>query len=115
MQQANYIGCYINAHPVNLVKLPKEYISNLITGQYSKIAAVVTMFKEITTRTTNKKMAFIELDDSQIICEGVIFPNAYKKIQNLNIDTGSLVLASVKVQSEDPYKLIVNDIILYEG
>ena len=73
------------------------------------------MIKEITTRKTNKKMAFVEIDDSQIIAEGVIFPNTYAKIKHLDLQVGSLVLADVKIESEDPYKMIVNNIILYEG
>ena len=115
VEQANYIGCYTDIHPVNLIKTPSYKISKLMLGEYSRVAAVITMFKEITTRKTNKKMAFIELDDSQIIAEGVIFPNVYAKIKHLDLQVGSLVLADVKIESEDPYKMIINNIIVYEG
>lgn len=115
VEQANYIGCYTDIHPVNLIRTPSDKISKLMLGEYSRVAGVITMFKEITTRKTNKKMAFIELDDSQIIAEGVIFPNTYAKIKHLDLQVGSLVLANVKIESEDPYKMIVNNIILYEG
>ena len=73
------------------------------------------MLKIIKTRKTNKNMAFIEIDDSQIIAEGVIFPNMYKKIEHLNLEIGSLVLIDAKIESTDPYKMIVNNIVLYEG
>ena len=115
VEQANYIGCYTDIHPVNLIKIPSEKISKLMLGEYSRVAGVITMIKEITTRKTNKKMAFVEIDDSQIIAEGVIFPNTYAKIKHLDLQVGSLVLADVKIESEDPYKMIVNNIILYEG
>ena len=115
VEQANYIGCYINTHPVELVPQECDKIEGLIHGQYANIAAVITNIKIIKTRKTNKKMAFLELDDSQTICEAVIFPYIYQRIENMNLEVGSLITAKVKVESEDPVKLIINDITLYEG
>lgn len=113
VQQANYIGCYLEAHPAQFIQT-KNKIQDMNINQYGKIAAVVTSFKEITTKK-NQKMAFLELDDSQIICEGVIFPRSYQKIKNLDLKQGELIMAEVKVQSVDPYKLIVNKINIYQG
>ena len=115
VEQANYIGCYIDIHPVNMIKTPSDKIEQIMVGEYARIAGVITMLKVIKTRKTNKEMAFIEIDDSQIIAEGVIFPNAYKKIEHLDLKVGSLILANIKMESTDPYKMIVNSIILYEG
>ena len=70
--------------------------------------------KLIKTRKTNKEMAFLEIDDSKTICEAVIFPNTYAKIKNLELEIGSLVLVSAKVEQIDPVKLIVNNITLYK-
>jgi DNA polymerase III alpha subunit len=115
VEQANYIGCYIDIHPVNLIRTPSDKINDVMIGEYARIAGVITMLKVIKTRKTNKNMAFIEIDDSHIIAEGVIFPNAYKKIEHLDLKVGSLILADIKMESTDPYKMIVNSIILYEG
>ena len=113
IEQANYIGCYLQTHPAQFIQT-KNKIQNMNINQYGKIAAVVTTFKEITTRK-KQKMAFLELDDSQTICEAVIFPRSYQKIQNLDLKQGELIMAEVKVQSVDPYKLIVNKINIYQG
>lgn len=114
VEQANYIGCYINVHPVTLVKAKTDFIHSLYAGEWSKIAAVITGLKVIKTRKTNKEMAFLEIDDSKTICEAVIFPNTYAKIKNLDLQIGSLVLVSAKVEQIDPVKLIVNNITLYK-
>lgn len=114
VEQANYIGCYINVHPVTLVKAKTDFIDSLYAGEYSKIAAVITGLKVIKTRKTNKEMAFLEIDDSKTICEAVIFPNTYAKIKNLELEIGSLVLVNAKVEQIDPVKLIVNNITLYK-
>ena len=113
IEQANYIGCYLQTHPAQFINT-KDKIQNMYINQYGRIAAVVTSFKEITTKR-NQKMAFLELDDSNIICEGVIFPKSYNQIKNLNLKQGELIMADVKVQSTDPYKLIVNKINIYQG
>lgn len=117
VEQANYIGCYIDVHPVSMINARKEFVSNLFESEYAKVAAVVTSFKEITTRR-GQKMAFLMIDDSQTICEAVIFPNTYKKlIENKlaeRMEVGSLVLLDVMCQAIDPVKLIVNRIVLYE-
>ncbi len=113
LQQAVYIGCYLETHPVTLIK-NKKYIEQLYAGEYGRVAGVVTNYKPIITKTKSK-MAFLELDDSRIICEGVIFPAVYKKIESLNLKQGDLILADVKVQSTEPYKLIINKVNIYEG
>ena len=59
-------------------------------------------------------MAFLELDDSKTICEAVIFPNVYQRMESLDLQVGSLVIATVKVEQIDPPKLIVNKITLYK-
>jgi DNA polymerase III alpha subunit len=114
VEQANYIGCYINVHPVTLVKAKTDFIDSLYAGEWSKIAAVITGLKVIKTRKTNKEMAFLEIDDSKTICEAVIFPNTYAKIKNLDLQIGSLILVDAKVEQIDPVKLIVNNITLYK-
>ena len=114
VEQANYIGCYIETHPVTLVNTHTQKIANLHQGEYATVAAVVTNLKVIKTRKTNRKMAFMELDDSETICEAVIFPHTYAKIEDMNIEVGSLVTAKIKVEQVDPIKLIVNQIVLYK-
>lgn len=113
VEQAKYIGCYISTHPVTLIKAKTEYIENLYPGEFAKIAAVITGLKVIKTKK-GQEMAFLEIDDSKIICEAVVFPTTYTKIKNLELEIGSLVLVDAKVEETDPVKLIVNNITLYK-
>lgn len=113
VEQAKYIGCYINTHPVTLIKAKTDYIESLYAGEWAKVAAVITGLKVIKTRK-GQEMAFLEIDDSKVICEAIVFPNTYRKIKNLELEIGSLVLVDAKVEETDPVKLIVNNITLYK-
>ena len=114
VEQANYIGCYIETHPASLINANTQKIASLHQGEYANVAAVVTNLKVIKTRKGNRKMAFMELDDSETICEAIIFPHTYSRIEDMDIEVGSLVTAKVKVEQIDPIKLIVNQIVLYK-
>lgn len=113
-EQADYIGCYIDTHPVSLINKNTELISSLHEGEYCKVAAVVTNIKIIKTRKTNKKMAFLELDDSETICEAILFPSIYSKYEKMDLQVGSLVTVKAKVESISPMKLIINHILLHK-
>lgn len=114
VQQANYIGCYTDIHPVNLINTGCESISSLHKGEFGVVAAVVSGYKSIKTRK-GKMMAFMELDDSNVIAESVIFPHTYtKEINGNDIEIGTLVKVAVKKESDEPPKLIVNKIFIYE-
>ena len=114
VEQANYIGCYIETHPVTLINHNTQLIDSLHKGEYATVAAVITNIKVIKTRKSNKKMAFLELDDSQTICEAVVFPHTYQSIENMDLEVGSLVTVKVKVESTSPTKLIINKIKLHK-
>lgn len=116
VQQANYIGCYTDTHPVTLINKNCDSIDSLNEGEYGTIAAVVSGLKIIKTRT-GKQMAFLDLDDSITIAESVIFPHTYSQEKSTvdSIDIGTLVKVSVKKESDNPPKLILNKILIYEG
>ena len=116
VQQANYIGCYTETHPATLINKNCDSISSLSKGEYGTIAAVVSGYKAIKTRA-GKQMAFMELDDSNIIAESVIFPHTYQsQLSTLSsIEIGTLVKVAVKKESDNPPKLIVNKLYIYEG
>ena len=116
VQQANYIGCYTETHPVTLINKNCESIDSLNEGEYGTIAAVVSGLKIIKTRT-GKEMAFLELDDSITIAESVIFPHTFarEKTTVTSLDVGTLVKVSAKKESDNPPKLILNKILIYEG
>jgi DNA-directed DNA polymerase III PolC len=116
MQQAYYIGCYVNSHPVKLMNTDSDPMSSLEVGQKGKVCGVVNSIKVIKTRR-GQKMCFIELDDSTNIAEIVVFP---KLFNNLNVrdavpQPADLLVLDVKVEQTDPkVKLIAERITIYE-
>ena len=113
LDQARYIGCYIGGHPMDLLKVRKDDISNLTEGTYAEVVGVVLSVKEIITRK-GKKMAFIEIDDSTSSAEIVVFPQLWPKVQNLEVQDTDIIRCRVKVESTSPdTKLILNKIQKY--
>jgi DNA polymerase-3 subunit alpha len=113
LDQAKYIGCYIGGHPMDLLRVKKDDISDLEEGEYAEVVGVVLSVKEITTRK-GKKMAFIELDDSTGSAEIVVFPQLWPKVERLEVQDTDIIRCRVKVESTSPdTKLILNKIQKY--
>jgi DNA polymerase III subunit alpha len=107
MDQANYIGCYIGGHPLDLIQVSKKDLDTLIPGVDAKIAGVVLSIKQIKTRA-GKEMAFIEIDDSTRNAEIVLFPTIWEKVKEQGIQEADIIKAKVKVEATDPdIKLIL--------
>ena len=107
MDQANYIGCYIGGHPLDLIQVSKKDLDTLIPGVDAKIAGVVLSIKQIKTRA-GKEMAFIEIDDSTRSAEIVLFPTIWEKVKEQGIQEADIIKAKVKVEATDPdIKLIL--------
>jgi DNA-directed DNA polymerase III PolC len=116
MQQAYYIGCYIQAHPAKMIGANYDKIENCYIGQRPTLCGVVTSIKEITTKRTGAKMAFMEIDDSTGFAEIVIFPNVWSSIKDLGIKPGVL-LSDIQciVDNENPVKLKLFKLKLYRS
>ena len=107
-QQAHYIGCYLGGHPLQFVEVNgvSEIIS-LDIGEIDTIAGVILGIREITTRK-GKKMAVIDVNDSTNTAEIVCFPSTWSKMSDMNLKTGDIVKAKIKVEETDPdYKMIL--------
>ena len=110
MEQAQYIGCYIGGHPMDLISIEKDNLDSLEESSYANVAGVILSIKEIKTRS-GKFMAFIELDDSTASAEIVVFPAIWAKIKNDLYQETDIIKCSVKVEQTDPdIKLILNKI-----
>jgi DNA polymerase III alpha subunit len=107
-QQAHYIGCYLGGHPLQFVQVSGvSQIISLDIGEIDTIAGVILGIREITTRK-GKKMAVIDVNDSTNTTEIVCFPSTWSKINNMNLKTGDIVKAKIKVEETDPdYKMIL--------
>jgi DNA polymerase III subunit alpha len=114
LDQANYIGCYIGGHPMDLIKINSDKISFLNESEYANVAGVILSIKTIVTRK-GKNMAFVEINDKTATAEIVIFPQLWTKISKLNLKETDIVCCKVKVERTEPdIKLILNSITLYE-
>ena len=114
IEQAHYIGCYVIAHPAQLISSGCEKLNSLWKGQRAKVCGIVNSIKVITTRT-KKKMAFMEIDDSTAIADVTIFSNLWKKISDKEIVPGTLLRLNVRVEQEEPaIKLMAENINVYQ-
>ena len=113
MEQAHYIGCYVQTHPALLINHDCETFVNVWQGQQALICGVVNSLKVITTKK-GTKMAFAEIDDSTSTADLTIFSRQWAKVVE-HIQVGSLIRANVKVESESPnVKLIAQNIEIYK-
>jgi DNA polymerase III alpha subunit len=107
-KQAHYIGCYLGGHPLQFVEVKNvTKIISLDVGEIDTIAGVVLGIREINTRK-GKKMAVIDVNDSTTTSEIVCFPSTWSKMKNIDLKSGDIVRAKVKVEETDPdYKMIL--------
>ena len=116
MQQAHYIGCYVNLHPAKLINSNSETIDCLEIGEKARICGVVNSIKIIKTRK-GQDMCFLELDDSTNIAEVVVFPRLFSNMSRRDAipKAADLLILNVKVEQTDPkVKLIAETITIYE-
>ena len=79
LDQANYIGCYIGGHPLDLIHIRRDELSSLTESEYANVAGVILSIKTIVTRK-GKQMAFIEINDKTSSAEIVVFPQLWPKV-----------------------------------
>ncbi|WP_211746814.1 DNA polymerase III subunit alpha [Paenibacillus sp. Marseille-Q4541] len=116
------LGLYLSGHPLDHFSevLETEEASKLMeladTPDESVIvtAGMVVSVKPITTKQ-GKSMAFMELEDQIERTEVVLFPEVWKKSQQL-IDKGELLAIRAKVQLQDEgFKLLADEIAPLSG
>ena len=114
-KQAHYIGCYLGGHPLQFVEVKNvSKIISLDVGEIDTIAGVVLGIREINTRK-GKKMAVIDVNDSTTTTEIVCFPSTWSKMKNIDLNTGDIVKAKVKVEEIEPdYKMILFSLIIVD-
>ena len=103
----NY-GFYLSFHPVtkynreNLVKL------NNISNYFNRTITSILYVEDVKTIKTknNDKMSFIKLTDEYSSIEGIIFPNDYKKIGELEINTVYKIIGKIEKRNND-YQFII--------
>lgn len=116
MEQAHYIGCYVNLHPAKLINSNSNEISSLTEGENCRVCGVINTIKLIKTRR-GQEMCFIELDDSTDIAEVVVFPKMFSNLASREMvpQAADLAIIEGRVEQIDPkVKIIANKISIYE-
>jgi DNA polymerase-3 subunit alpha len=100
------IGRSSNLATIHIVDTGDELQEN--TKQ--KIVAVLKNVKEIVTKKSNQKMAFIEVDDGTGTLEAVVFPSLYAEMGS-KLQTGlPLLLGGEITKRDEDISFIVNEI-----
>ncbi|WP_454190348.1 DNA polymerase III subunit alpha [Paenibacillus sp. Marseille-Q7038] len=116
------LGLYLSGHPLDhysevleaeeaskLMELPDAEDESVVVT-----AGMVVSVKQITTKQ-GKSMAFMELEDQIERTEVVLFPEVWRKSEQL-IDKGALLAIRAKVQLQDEgFKLLADEIAPLSG
>ncbi|MGM9881727.1 MAG: DNA polymerase III subunit alpha [Bacilli bacterium] len=109
------IGFYLTEHPVSKFRTNIFVNSVNICEHFDKNVTVVVMISKIreTTTKNNDVMAFVVGSDEFGEINFTIFPNVYKRFNN--IKTGNITSISGRVEKRfDKYQVIVNNIKILE-
>jgi len=108
LDQADYIGCYIGGHPINLTSIERTNLDEVEDSFRYRIAGIILSQRIINTKA-GKKMAVLEIDDSTSSAELVVFPHMFEGFFSLQFEEGDIIIADVKVDETEPdLKLIGN-------
>lgn len=116
------LGFYISEHPLKSVQKATQILSPISLSQLpeqkskKKISAVVmlTAIKKIITKK-GTPMAFIQMEDITGEAEGVIFPSAYERLENLIIDNARLIIWGKVERKDDKIQIILEDAEIIES
>ena len=109
------MGFYLTEHPVGKYRDDYNITSMNISSYFNKNIKLVAMINKIreTTTKNNDIMAFIKVSDEYGDIDLTIFPDTYKK--NNNIKENNIIEIVGKVEKRyDKYQIIVNNIKVLE-
>jgi DNA polymerase III subunit alpha len=92
-----YLGIYLSGSPFN------TYVNDdLSVGgkEFYEVSGQITEARIFTTKTTNKKMAFIVVDTPSGFKKITVFPDVYAKHTN-NVKNGKIITATVAMKNGD--------------
>ncbi|MBT3249388.1 MAG: DNA polymerase III subunit alpha [Candidatus Pacebacteria bacterium] len=118
--EKKYLGLYLTQHPLaNSLKAVNQQANQRIddvdlsihAGQTFIFGGIVTRYRKVRTKKSNKEMAFGNLEDETGTAEFVVFPRTFDQYgQDLAED--SVILIKSKVDDQDgEMKLIVEKVI----
>ncbi len=122
------LGIYLSGHPLdkfagildkyvsikNIEVQLNEEESSLSDGQKVAMGGILVDKKIIYTKT-NKKMAFIKLEDTTGVAETIIFPNLFSQFEELDETHVFLIKGRVSVKDETDKVIIADTITTLES
>ena len=109
------IGFYLTEHPISKYRENNIITSLNINKYFDKNINLVVLIKRLreTTTKNNDVMAFITGEDEYGEVSLTVFPNVYKRFNNIEI--GDIINIFGKVEKRfDKYQVVVNDIKILE-
>ncbi len=106
--EINNYGYYLSHHPVTKYDRSKMIKIDSFKNYFNKVISMVLYVENVKTIKTknNEKMSFLTLSDEYGTVEGIIFPNDYKKIGELEKNNSYIFNSRVEVRN-NTYQLIV--------
>lgn len=112
-KELDIFGFYLTDNPITELKIANKEIVDLneLESYFDRIISVIVYIDKIKEINTSKgdKMCFILGSDEISMIDIILFPNVYKKYNNLKV--GDIVKVKGKVEKRyDKYQLISNEI-----
>ncbi len=105
IEQAHYIGCYIDHHPSKVIGYECNKLGDVWAGESVRVCVTLSEIKEITTRR-GQKMAFLQVSDDTGVAEVVVFSNTWTKLNRDALASSKLAYINGRVeQDDDPIKI----------
>jgi len=113
--EKEFCGVYFSGHPLERFRerlLRYRNISSIIDDSDGSLVTIAGMIKSVKkTKTKNgEDMAFIQIEDLNGSCEGILFPKAYQAYNSF-LKKEDAVVVKGRVDKKDDIKLIANEIL----
>lgn len=114
----NQLERYISHHAVDLemTEEQEDEVSSdykLTDGQQVMVGGLLVEKKVIFTKT-NKKMAFLTIEDTTGSLECIVFPNQYEKFERLNPEHVFIIKGHISIKEEEAAVVLADDITTLE-
>lgn len=106
------LGFYLSGHPLDTVIVPDSHSIAWVQehgckDQRVKLAVVTSMVREITTKRTKRKMAYLVLEDKTATIEATLMPDRYAEYAKYcEIGRPILCQASIELTENDEAKVV---------
>lgn len=121
--EKEWLGFYVSDHPLKVASKVTKVLSPISLselgdqGKKTLVSAIVmlTAVKPHLTKSSGERMAFVQMEDLTTQVEGVVFPQAYKRIGSLIEPDARLIVWGKVDKKDEQIQLIIEDAELVES